>query len=313
MSHTASKEAVDVSSGYRSPDSTNLLDIGFERTCECSGTNINCLTPKEWIKNQVAVWECYYEKRDIRDKEVHPAAFPISLPARCIELFTHKGELVIDPFVGTGSTLVAAKDLGRNAVGFDLKSEYVDLANSRLLQSSLFDSTKQIAVLSDAKEIPNYVRGESVSLCVTSPPYANMLSTKRLNKSMRSDLRKNKHFLKALQYSEDPRDLGTLDVKKYSAAIADIYKGIFPLLKPKARCVINVNDLWQNNHRTLIHVQLIEALESVGYELRNIIIWDKRNLVNKVGIFGWPSNFITLSITFEYILDFWKPPLVPVS
>lgn len=39
--------------------------------------------------------------------------------------------------------------------------------------------------------------------------------------------------------------------------------------------------------------------------------WDKRNLVNKVGIFGWPSNYITLSITFEYILDFWNPATSP--
>lgn len=41
--------------------------------------------------------------------------------------------------------------------------------------------------------------------------------------------------------------------------------------------------------------------------LRNVMIWDRRNLVNGVGIFGWPNNFIKLGTTFEYILDFWKP------
>lgn len=295
---------------YQVPQDVTQLDIGFERTCNCPKGHINCLTPKEWVKNQVAVWECYYEKRDIRDKDVHPAAFPISLPARCVELFTHRGELVLDPFVGTGSTLVAAQDMGRNAIGFDLKPEYINLANSRLIQSSLFDAkTKQVAILADAREIARYLHKETVALCVTSPPYATMLKTKRLNKSMRSDLRRNKHFLKALQYSDDPRDLGTMQITEYAAAIAQIYKGILPLLKPRAHCVINVNDLWQDNRQTLIHVYIIEALQSVGYELRNIIVWDKRNLVNKVGIFGWPSNYITLTITFEYILDFWRPPL----
>ena len=290
-------------------EDTTRLNIGYERTCNCPPTHINCLSAKQWIKKQVAIWECYYEKRDVRDKDVHPAAFPISLPAQCIELFTHSGELVIDPFVGTGSTLVAAQDLRRNAVGFDLKPEYVELANSRLTERSLFDTkTKQIALLADSHDIPGYLHEESVALCVTSPPYANMLNTKRLNKSMRSDLRRNKHYLRELQYSNDTRDLGTMEVEQYASSIGDIYKGIFPLLKPKGRCIINVNDLWQNNRRTLIHVHIIEALRSVGYELRNIIIWDKRNLVNKVGIFGWPSNYITLSITFEYILDFWKPP-----
>jgi len=48
--------------------------------------------------------------------------FPIALPKKCIELFTHKGELVLDPFAGIGTTLIAARDLERNAVGFDLNS-----------------------------------------------------------------------------------------------------------------------------------------------------------------------------------------------
>ncbi len=284
-----------------------LLKIGYERSCDCKPNHINCLTGKEWVKKQVAIWECYYEKRDIRDKNVHPAAFPISLPTKCIELFTHKGELVIDPFVGTGSTLVAAQDLGRNAVGFDLKAEYIDLANSRLKEPPLFGfETKQIAIHADAHEIPSYLEEETVALAVTSPPYANMLNIARKNKSMRSNLRKE-HYGKVLQYSNDPRDLGTMEVEQYSKTLAEIYAGILPLLRPKAHCVINVNDLWINNHRIAIHKYVIDALESVGYELRNIIIWDKRNLVNRVGIFGWPSNFITLTITFEYILDFWKP------
>jgi DNA modification methylase len=136
-----------------------------------------------------------------------------------------------------------------------------------------------------------------------------MLNHERLNKSLRSDLRENKHYKKVQQYSDNPRDLGTMRLKEYVNVLAEIYKGILPLLKPKAHCVINVNDLWENNRRYPTHSYIIEAMENAGYELRNIIIWDKRNLVNKVGIFGWPSNYITLSTTFEYILDFWKPPL----
>lgn len=292
------------------PAKVRLLELGYTRTCKCPPGKLNCHTAKDWIRNQVAIWECYYEKRDIRDKTTHPAAFPISLPKRCIELFTHRGELVIDPFVGTGSTLVAAQDVGRNAAGFDLNPKYVDLAQQRLKQASLFDSsTRQVAVCADALNIPEYIKEETVALCITSPPYASMLNAPRKNKSMRSDLRR-KHYLEVLQYSNDPRDLGTMDIDRYSERLAEIYKGILPLLRPKAHCVINVNDLWRDNRRMLIHKHVIDALESVGYELRNVIIWDKRNLVNKVGIYGWPNNYITLSITFEYILDFWRPPSV---
>ncbi|MHA2041936.1 MAG: DNA methyltransferase, partial [Candidatus Thorarchaeota archaeon] len=88
------------------------LDISHTRTCDCPPKHINCLTAKEWMQHQIAVWEFFYEKRDIRNKKVHPAVFPIALPKKCIELFTHQGELVIDPFVGSGTTLLAAKDTG---------------------------------------------------------------------------------------------------------------------------------------------------------------------------------------------------------
>ena len=286
------------------------LDINFKKTCSCSNSHINCLTAKEWVQHQVAIWELYYEKRDIRDKNIHPAVFPIALPKKCIELFTHKGELVLDPFLGIGTSLIAAQDLERNAVGFDLNKKYIDFTNKRLaqLEINFGENTKQIAICDDAINIPKYLNENTISLSVTSPPYANMLNHKRLNKSLRSDLRINKHYKTVQQYSNNPRDLGTMRLKEYIDTLAEIYKGILPLLKPKAHCVININDLWENNHRYPTHSYIIEAMEKVGYELRNIIIWDKRNLVNRVGIFGWPSNYITLSTTFEYILDFWRKP-----
>ena len=96
------------------------IDIGFNRICNCPPTHINCMTAKDWLKAQLGVWQFTYETRDIRKKDVHPATFPISLSKKVIELFTHEGELVLDPFVGSGTTLVAAQDLNRNAIGFDL-------------------------------------------------------------------------------------------------------------------------------------------------------------------------------------------------
>ncbi len=285
-----------------------LLDIGYERTCQCPPNHINCLTPKEWIQSQVGIWEFSYEKRDIRDKSIHPAVFPIALPAKCIRLFTHEGELVIDPFVGIGTTLLAAQDLNRNAVGFDLKKGYIEIAKSRLAQGSLLNTTQQIPIVDDARNIPQYLQENTVALAVTSPPYSRFLDKPRLNKSMRGDLRNNKHYLTVQQYSQDPNDIGTLEPIAFSKALGEIYRGILPLLKPKAHCVIDINDLWWENKRIPTHVYIVEALTEVGYELRNILIWDRRNLVNRVGIFGWPNNYIKLGTTFEYILDFWRPP-----
>jgi len=255
----------------------------------------------------MGIWEFNYEKRDIRDKEKHPATYPIALARRCIELFSHKGQLVVDPFMGSGTTLLAARDAERNAVGFDINPAYIQLTQERLAQDTLFTTTQQIPILDDARHIAHYFDEESITCVVTSPPYANLLNRKRKNKSRRGDERKNGQYMKVEQYSQRPEDLGTLDIDAYQQAMAEIFAGLLPLLRKKGHCVINVPDMWWENERVTIHIAIVEALRSVGYELRNTIIWNRMNIVNNVGIFGWPSNYITMGTTFEYLLDFWRP------
>jgi DNA modification methylase len=285
-----------------------VVDLGNQRICDCQPSHMNCLTAKEWIKHQLGVWQFNYESRDVRDKNLHPATYPISLSSRLISLFTHRGELVVDPFVGSGTTLISARDLERNAVGFDLQEDYIKLSQKRLSQQTLINPTRQLAIVDDARHIPGYLKDETVSLIVTSPPYANLLNRQRKNKSRRGDERKNEQYLKVEQYSQDPRDLGTLEPEDFGSSMQEIFAGLLPLLKPKGHCVINIPDVWFENKRYTLHVIIIEALRNAGYELRNTIIWDRTNIVNKIGIFGWPSNYITMGTTFEYLLDFWRPP-----
>ncbi len=192
------------------------LEIATNRSCECQPSHINCLSAKEWIKCQLGVWQFYYEGRDIRDKTKHPATFPIALARRCIELFSHQGELVVDPFMGSGTTLVAARDIDRNAVGFEIHPDYIALTRGRLSQESLFTETQQIPVLDDARNIAQYLDEESIACIVTSPPYANLLNRKRLNKSRRGTERKNEQYKKVEQYSQRPEDLGILDLDTYT-------------------------------------------------------------------------------------------------
>jgi DNA modification methylase len=281
------------------------LKINHVKTCECPPNHLSCITAKEWIKCQLGVWQFFYGKGDIRDKKIHPATFPISLARKVVDLFTHQGELVLDPFVGSGTTLVAAQEALRNAIGFDLQENYIRLCGQRIANERICNNCHQIAIQDDARNIPRYLEDESVSLIFTSPPYANLLNRVRKNKSRRN--RKNDQLGQVEQYSQDPRDLGILSLEDYSNAMGDIFENLLPLLKPKAHCVINVPDMWWENERITIHVSLINELRKRGYELRNIIIWDRTNIVNKIGIFGWPSNYITMGVTFEYLLDFWRP------
>lgn len=148
-------------------------------------------------------------------------------------------------------------------------------------------------------------------MILTSPPYANLLNRKRKNKSRRGDQRKNVQFGKVEQYSQDKRDLGTMEIDAFTSKLGDIYEALLPLLRPSSHCLINVPDIWWENERITLHVSIIEELRKRGYEFRNTIIWDRTNIVNRIGIFGWPSNYITMGTTFEYLLDFRRPPQSP--
>lgn len=283
---------------------TDFISIDNARLCDCKKGFLSCIEARDWMKNQIGVWQFMYEPRDIRDKSVHPAVFPIAMAKRVIEQFTHRGELVLDPFVGSGTTLLAAQDLDRNALGFDLKQEYVDLSNSRVSEPPADCHCRQMAFCDDARNIVNRVAQGTVKLAFTSPPYANILNRERKNKSRRGDLRENEQFGKVEQYSQDPRDLGILDADSFEKQISEIFRDMMPVFQEKAHILINITDAWIDGKRVPLHINIINAMRAAGYEFRNTIIWDRRNLVNKIGIFGWPSSYITMGTTFEYILDF---------
>jgi DNA modification methylase len=70
-------------------------------------------------------------------RQGHPAPFPVELARRCIRLSTWPGEVVFDPFAGSGTTLLAARQLGRRAIGVEASERYCELAARRLAQGEL--------------------------------------------------------------------------------------------------------------------------------------------------------------------------------
>lgn len=89
-----------------------------------------------WIELTTNVWRMQPEARGPETGN-HPAPFPTALALRCIRLSTWPGETVLDPFMGSGSTLVAARAIGRKAIGIDLSERYCEVAATRLAQGVL--------------------------------------------------------------------------------------------------------------------------------------------------------------------------------
>lgn len=83
----------------------------------------------EFLEATLDVWEIPSESAR---KIGHPAPFPVALPRRLIELYTYHDDLILDPFIGSGTTAVAAIESGRHYVGFDTDSDYLTLARERI-------------------------------------------------------------------------------------------------------------------------------------------------------------------------------------
>ncbi|HVM66897.1 MAG TPA: site-specific DNA-methyltransferase [Acidimicrobiales bacterium] len=91
--------------------------------------SVNTMSTDEFMAATLDVWEIPAESaRRVR----HPAPFPVELPERLVRLYTYEDDLVLDPFMGSGSALVAAARLGRRYVGYDLDPEYVAIARRRV-------------------------------------------------------------------------------------------------------------------------------------------------------------------------------------
>ena len=133
----------------------------------------NDLTGKEWLQNSFSIWRNLTKTKEEKDMK-HPASYPISLCEKLIKTFSKNNSMIIDPFNGIGSTLVAARNLGHRAIGIDLSEEFCKIAKQRI------ENDKNIKVINgDSFNELDKFEENSFDLCITSPPYWDILNMKR--------------------------------------------------------------------------------------------------------------------------------------
>lgn len=100
-----------------------------EKWKKTSGSKISDVTRDEFLEYTKGVWVFSGESKK---KIGHPTPFPVELPKRCIKLFSFVGDVVLDPFMGSGTTLVASALHDRQGIGYDIERDYCDIAIKRL-------------------------------------------------------------------------------------------------------------------------------------------------------------------------------------
>lgn len=223
--------------------------------------------------------------------------FPMELCERLIQIYTQKGDVVLDPFMGSGSAIIMARDMDRKGIGFDINPDFVDLAKKRLFQQKII----QLAVeepdiyCDDAVNLLKYVEPNSVDFVLTSPPYWNIHTRKR-----------TADYKKPRPYSALERDLGNITTfNGFMNELKTIFQKVHTVLKHGKRCVIIVMDIRQGSQFFPFHMDVSNMMEKIGFVLEDIIIWDRRKEYSNLRPLGYPYVFIVNKV-HEYILIFRK-------
>jgi DNA modification methylase len=256
---------------------------------------LNELDGKTWERYSISIWEIVKSREESKLK--HPAMFPVELCRRFIEIYTRKGDVVLDPFMGSGSAIIAARDLERKGIGFDINSDFVELAKKRLSQQKLIHLGVEDSDIycEDAKNLLKYVKPNSVDLVITSPPYWNIHTRKR-----------TADYKEPRPYSSLERDLGNIsDFNKFMDELKSIFEKVHVVLKGGKRCVVIVMDIRQGSYFIPFHMSITNMMTEIGFILEDIIIWDRRKEYSNLRPLGYPYVFIVNKI-HEYILIFKK-------
>lgn len=284
------------------PEAHNGPDSDSEETKVVDPRNaLNELTSTQWLPETVSVWVqkgLGANHEEARIERQHPAPFSFTDVARIVRFFTKRGDVVLDPFVGVGSTLKACALENRNGMGFELNPRYATLAEERLRSevNDLFaGATQQIVRVGDARDLIVDVPDSSVDLVVTSPPYWNILH----KEDHKANQERKEHDLDT-RYSDDARDLGNIhDYNQFLEELASILGSCGRVLKPKKYMAVVVSDFRDKSKFVMFHADLPRALEKYGLELRGLTVLYQRH--KRVFPYGYPYAYVP-NIHHQYIV-----------
>lgn len=256
---------------------------------------LNDLDPKTWLKFQKS-WFVHNPPPRTRDVLRHPAKFPETLAKEFIEFFTKRGQVVLDPMAGTGSTLVAALRAGRHSYGIELNPAYAEIARQvvETEREELGESAASLVaevIQGDAADIAEHVsvhRIQPIDYLFTSPPYWNMLHARG------AETQKKRRSSPGLDvtYSDDPHDLGNIsDYGEFLERLSAIYRGLKPFLRPRAYLTIIVKNVKKGGKIYPLAWDLARNLGNT-YALKDERVWCQDDI--RLAPYGlgnaWVSN-----------------------
>lgn len=305
---------------YRKSELVNYLNTLDEETLnslkDSSGVydprnKLNDLTGTQWMPET----KSYFFQKGLgvshphaQIEKQHPAPFSFQDVQRLIEFFTKKGDTVLDPFLGVGSTLKAAALCGRKGIGIELSPKWSELARQRLdIEVEEGISKEYDIITGDSCVELKLLERDSVDFIVTSPPYWAILNKKADHKVKKERVENDL----ATNYSDNHQDLGNIDsyADFLEVLTEDIFKESAKVLKPDKYMSIVVSDFRHKQEFISFHSDLIQKLDKISldnnYELTlqgvKVLLQNHKSLLP----YGYPFAYVE-NIHHQYILIFRK-------
>jgi len=211
--------------------------------------------------------------------------FAPQIPRNLILKYSNEGDFILDPMVGSGTTLIEAKLLHRNADGIDINSEAVEISK-KALEFDYKTKSKQSVFIGDARNLSNY-SNDKVDLIITHPPYLNIV-----------------------QYSKNNivQDLSSIsNIPKFFEEMYTIANEFLRVLKEDHYCAILMGDTRKAQHYIPLSYYLLQTFLKAGFVLKEEIIKAQHNCVYSKRWVKSAEKYNFYLIMHEHLFVFRKP------
>lgn len=264
-------------------DNINLLMESEPEYHISKPLNIKEWEPKNFKMEATTVWSFKDRGKWATHSGKYRGNWSPYIPRNLILRYSKEGDIVLDPFLGSGTTLVETKLLKRNGIGIDINPEAISIAKENLRFNKNMEFEPIIHNL-DSRNL-SIIEDNSVDLVCAHPPYANII-----------------------KYSEDIKgDLSLLDIKEFLVEISSVAKELFRVLKKDKYCSILIGDTRRNKHMVPLGFYVMQEFLNAGFVLKENIIKEQHNCQATGFWYKKSIDYNFLLIAHEYLFVFRKP------
>lgn len=199
------------------------------------------------------------------------------IPRNLILRYSKKNDWILDQFLGSGTTLIEAKLLGRNAIGVDINSEAIKLSNTNL-NFTCQESSKIFTKQGNATEL-SFIKDESINFICTHPPYADII---RYSKKI-------------------PGDISHLKYEEFLKALEQVAREAYRVLKKQGICAFMIGDIRRAGYVLPLGMNSMQKFVDAGFRLKEIIIKEQHNCRSADYWEGKERNFLMLAHEYIFI------------